>query len=123
MNTGLYVTAIVVVLNGCCSDVTELHAQSPNPPVSWEGLGRRAIGHTQEAAKAQKTIRKKAVVADGTADKEAELATLKVYSSEWWSVHDAIDRANDAKLAKTLIICSNCLPPVAEDRTGSIAGQ
>lgn len=53
--------------------------------------------------------------------KESELAALKPYSEEWWSVRDAIDRAAEVKLAKKLIICRDCMPSKPDDLTGSIA--
>jgi hypothetical protein len=58
---------------------------------------------------------------DGGSPYEAELAALKPYSKEWWSVRDAIDRAAEVKLAKKLIICRDCMPSEPDDQTGSIA--
>jgi len=118
MTKWLYI-ATALVLSGCCSDGLYV----PNVPMAWDGLGSPPTSPRRETSKAHKTIVTRTIVSDGIADKEAELATLKIYSPEWWSVHDAIDRANDAKLAKALIICRGCLTSVSEDRTGSIAPQ
>lgn len=119
-----------MALSGCCSGSAEFRARAAGPYVqpphartAWDGFDKRLNSRRRGGpAKAQKTAHR-APEPDEIAAKEAELTALKAYSSEWWSVRDAIDRARDARLAKTLIICSSCLPPPSEDRTGSIDGQ
>jgi hypothetical protein len=59
--------------------------------------------------------------AEDNSPSEEELAKLKPYSREWGAVRDAIDRADDARLRKKLIICRDCMPPEPDDQTGSIA--
>jgi hypothetical protein len=71
-----------------------------------------------KTARAQK---KTETMASGDASaKEAELAALKPYSKEWWSIRDAIDRTDEIKLARKLIICRGCMPSEPADQTGSI---
>jgi hypothetical protein len=124
MTRWVCVTAVVLALSGCCGGSAEFQARTAGPYVqplpvrtALDGFGKRLT--SRRPAKVQKTAHR-TPEPDGIAAKEAELTTLKAYSPEWWSVRDAIDRARDARLAKTLIICSSCLPPPSEDRTGSI---
>jgi hypothetical protein len=70
-------------------------------------------------AKARKQT--EVVAAGDESSNEAELAALKPYSEEWWSVRDAIDRAAEVKLSKKLIICRDCMPSKPYDQTGSIS--
>jgi hypothetical protein len=71
--------------------------------------------------KPAKARKKTEAVAAGDESSEAELAALKPYSEEWWSVRDAIDRAAEVKLSKKLIICRDCMPSKPYDQTGSIS--
>jgi hypothetical protein len=94
---------------------------------SWNRLSVVSVRNKIRSAKVRK---KSSAVASGasfpgddTSPKESELDTLKPYSKEWWSVRDAIDIALETKLAKKLIICRDCMPPKADDQTGSIASK
>lgn len=66
------------------------------------------------------TARKDPAPHDEKALREAALAKFKPYSQDWWTVQDAIDRAEEADLAKKLVICRGCLSPNVDDETGSI---
>jgi hypothetical protein len=57
---------------------------------------------------------------DRESSQRAELAALKPYSKEWWSVSEAIDRAAEVKLSKKLIICRGCIPKTTDDQTASV---
>ena len=85
---------------------------------SWDGLDSLSKRGKGKTAKIRKTS--EPAVSDDTSPNEAELAALKPYSTEGWSVRDAIDRAADVKLAQKLIICRGCLPSEPDDQTGSI---
>ena len=61
-----------------------------------------------------------AAKAEQPSNQEAELAALPKSSKEWWALHDQIEADADAKLARNMIICIGCLPPDADDGTGSI---
>lgn len=131
MTRWMYVIGTALALGGCSNSNAQFHAQTPRPYVqsaqtrtAWDGLvdSPPASGRPR-VVKFKKIARAQALGSDGIAAKEAELATFKAYSPEWWSVRDGIDRARDAKLARTLIICKGCLPAVSEDRTGSINAQ
>jgi hypothetical protein len=129
MTKWVCVTAAALALSGCGGGVG-FQAQTPGPypqpphvRMAWDGYGRPLTSRRRGPAKVQKTAHTRAAEPDGIAAKEAELAKLKAYSPEWWSVRDAIDRVRDARLAKILIICSTCLPATPEDRTGSIDAQ
>jgi hypothetical protein len=90
----------------------------------WDGLGPfpvRNLGPFPVRNKPAKTRKQsKAVASDDDSSKEAELATLKPYSEEWWSVRYALDRAAEVKLSKMMIICRGCMPSKPDDQTGSI---
>jgi hypothetical protein len=105
--------AVTGCLGGSC------YIQSSASKIAgWDGLDpypKRVNGKT---AKVRKTS--EPAVSDDTSPSEAELAALKPYSKEWWSVRDAVDRAADMKLAEKLIICRGCLSSDLDDQTGSI---
>jgi hypothetical protein len=97
---------------------------SYNHPLSialknWDGLGPIPVPNKIKFTKAQK---KTATVLsqDTSPDEETQLAALKRYSDEWWSLRDALDRAAEVRLAKKMIICQNCMPTVPDDQTASI---
>jgi hypothetical protein len=54
-----------------------------------------------------------------TPDREAELASLRKGSPEWWALHDAIEAEADASLTKRLIICNGCFSKDAGERISS----
>jgi hypothetical protein len=107
-----------LVLSGCCSG-SGFHIQPPTSVLTrWDRLGPLPKRKNVKSAKARE--QSETVASDDDSPKEAELAALKPYSEEWWSVRDAIDRADEVKLAKKLIICRDCMPSKPDDRTGSI---
>lgn len=119
MSRLIFVIAAGLALSGCCCLGSGCYIQPPSAALTrWAGLGPVPVRHNIKPAKA----RKKSEVAafDEESSKEAELATLKPYSLEWWSVRDAIDRAAEIKLTKKLIICRGCVPSQPDDQTGSI---
>lgn len=122
MTKWLYLTVGSLILSGCCSDGMAVQSRVSNIPMAWDRYGRPTSIPSRKAKRPHKNADITGGISDGLADQEAELAKLKIYSPEWWTVHDAIDRSRDAKLAKSLIICRNCLPS-EEDRTGSIGAQ
>jgi hypothetical protein len=114
----VFVIAASLAVTGCCLGGS-CYIQSPtNTMTSWDGLDSLPKRGNWKTAKIRKTS--EPAVSDDTSPNEAELAALKPYSTEWWSVRDAIDRAADVKLAQKLIICRGCLPSEPDDQTGSI---
>jgi hypothetical protein len=115
----VFVIAAGLTLTGCCLG-SGCYIQPPTGTLtSWDGLGPLPVRNHVKSAKSRK--KSEAVASDDASPKEAELATLKPYSEEWWSVRDAIDRSDEVKLAKRLIICRGCMPSKPDDQTGSIA--
>ena len=112
----MFVIAASLAVTGCLGGSCYIQS-SASTMAGWDELDplpKRVDGKT---AKVRKTSEP---VSDDTSPSEAELAALKPYSKEWWSVRDAIDRADEIKLAKKLIICRNCMPSKPdEDLTGS----
>jgi hypothetical protein len=103
-----------------CSHGNVSYIRPPNIALtSWDGLGPIPERNKIKSTKARK--KNGTVLSQDTSpDEESQLAALKPYSNEWWSVHDAIDRAAEARLAKKLIICRNCMPSNPDDQTASI---
>jgi hypothetical protein len=117
----VFVVATSLTLTGCCLGSGCYIQPSTSALTSWDGLDPVPKRNGVKRAKVRKTS--EAVSSDDGSPNEAELAALKPYSEEWWSVRDAIDRAADVKLAKRLIICWHCMPSELDDQTGSIASK
>jgi hypothetical protein len=103
-----------VAATGCGVGVICYARSSPYTMASRDGLGSLP---QQESSGTNRETSEPAV-SDAALPGEAELAALKPYSPEWWSVRDAMDRAADAELAKKLIICQGCFPSEHDDGTG-----
>jgi hypothetical protein len=114
----IFVIAAGFALSGCCLGSGRYIPPQSRALTLWDGLGPVPVLHKVKPARVRK--KSEAVVSDDESSKEAELATLKPYSEEWWSVRDAIDRAAEVKLSKRLIICRDCMPSKPDDQTGSI---
>src|SRR6185312_14767237 len=128
MIKSVYATVAALALSGCCGGWAGFqtwtpppHVQRLHPEATWDRYGRPLARRASATVKS--TAHSGAAEPDDIALKEAELAKLRAYSPEWWSVSDAIDRARGAKLAKKLVICSTCLSVGPEERTGSIDAQ
>lgn len=112
-----------LALGGCCLDGNGCVVPPTTALASWDGLGLLPKpAKVKRAKRAPKTSVAVATSEDKSPGEE-ELSKLRPYSREWSVVLDAINRADDDKLRKKLIICRNCMPPEAEDRTGSIAAR
>jgi uncharacterized protein YraI len=112
----VFVIAAGLAVTGCLGGSCYIQS-SASTMAGWDELDplpKRVDGKT---AKVRKTSEP---VSDDTSPSEAELAALKPYSKEWWSVREAIDRVADVKLAEKLIICRGCLSSEPDDQTGSI---
>jgi hypothetical protein len=114
----IFVIAAGLALSGCCLGSGRYIRPQSRALTSWDGLGPVPVLNKVKPARVRK--KSEAVVFDDESSKEAELATLKPYSEEWWSFRDAIDRAAEVKLSKRLIICRDCMPSKPDDQTGSI---
>jgi hypothetical protein len=102
-----------------CSHTNVSCIQPPNIALtSWDGLGPVPVRNKIKSTKARK--KNGTVLSQDTFPEESQLAALKPYSEEWWSVRDAIDRDAEVRLAKKLIICRDCMPSNPDDQTSSI---
>jgi hypothetical protein len=112
-----FVIGAGLAVSGCCTGVGYYIPPPSSALTRWDGFGPSLKAKNVKRAKARKS---ETVAPFDESPKEAELASLKPYSEDWWSVRDAIDRADEVKLAKKLIICRNCMPSKPdEDLTGS----
>ena len=102
-----------LALAGCVTangSVTETRAS-----YAWDGLGREP---SLRARIAKTVSAQKAVVTSSPSDETEKLATLPMYSSEWWAARAQMEREADAKLSAAMIICRGCLKDT--EHTGSI---
>jgi hypothetical protein len=111
-----------------CSHGSGCYLPPPSSTLTyWDGLGSGPAANNAKSTKVRKTTNPQGMdgptATDEAAPEEPALAGLKPYSAEWWSVRDAIDRAAEAKLAKKLVICRDCIPSKPDDSTGSIIHQ
>jgi hypothetical protein len=114
----IFVIAAGLALSGCCLGSGSYIQPQSRALTRWDGLGPLPVRNKVKPARVRK--KSETVVSDDESSREAELAALKPYSEEWWSVRYAIDRAAEVKLSKTLIICRDCMPSTPDDQTGSI---
>jgi hypothetical protein len=114
----MFVIAASLVLTGRCLGSERYIQPSTLALTNWDGLGPLPKRTSVKPPKARKI--NEAVVSRADSSEEATLIALKPYSTEWWSVRDALDRAAEVKLAKKLIICRNCMPSEPDDQTDSI---
>jgi hypothetical protein len=108
--------AASVAATGCGVGVICYARSSTYTIASHDGLGSLPQKDAENSGTSRETS--EPVASDAALPGEAELAALKPYSPQWWSVRDAIDRAADAQLAKKLIICQGCFPSEHDDGTG-----
>jgi uncharacterized protein YraI len=113
----VFVIAAGLTVTGCLGGSCYIQS-SASTMAGWDELDPLPKSVDGKTAKVRKTS--EPAVSDDTSPSEAELAALKPYSKEWWSVRDAIDRAAEMKLAEKLIICRGCLSSEPDDQTGSI---
>jgi hypothetical protein len=76
--------------------------------IAWDGLGQdpnvRPIKHVHLDVHVD--VAKKSTSENDS--REATLATLREYSREWVSLRKEIEAAEDARIAKILVICTGC---------------
>ena len=126
MSKRLAFTITAGLVLSSCSHGSGCYLPPPTSTLaSWDGLGAVSGPNKAKSKKTQKPTsaqeRSGPTASDDASPEESELAGLKPYSGQWWSVRDAIDRADEVKLAKKLIICRGCMPSKPDDQTGSIA--
>ncbi len=118
----VFVIAAGLVLGGCCLDGNGCYVPPTTALESWDGLG--PLPKRNKVKRAKKVPQTSvAVASEEKSPGEEELSRLKPYSKEWTAVLNAINRADDEKLKRKLVICRNCMPSEPDDQTGSIAPQ
>jgi hypothetical protein len=114
----MFVIGAGFAVSGCCPG-SGCYIEPPTGAlIRLDRLGPIPVRNYVKPAKARKKTT--AVTIDDESPGDAELASLKPYSEDWWSVRDAIDRSAEIKLSKRLIICQGCFPSQPDDHTGSI---
>src|SRR5258708_34528143 len=104
----MFVIGAGFALSGCCLG-SGCYIEPPSGALTRLGeFGPIPVRNGVKSAKARK--KSEAVASDDASPTEADLATLKPYSEEWWSVRDAIDRAGELQLSKKLFISQHWVP-------------
>lgn len=119
-----------VALGSCASQPTWTSAQgsarpaagsSPSPrQYAWDGLG-----HNPNRPRSHRVSRQSSKPEqDSNLQQEAVLAELRPYSAAWWVVYDEIEAAQEAKIARKLVICHGCSSSESQvGMTASIGGR
>ena len=115
----VFVIAAGLALSGCCLGSGCYIQPQTNALTNLDRLRPLPKRNHVKRVKVRKTI--EVVASKDDSPGEEELAKLRPYSKEWGDVLDAINRADDAKLKKKLIICRDCMSPEPDDQTGSVA--
>jgi hypothetical protein len=102
-----------LMLANCCALGTDCAPVSGAPvsgaPVAWDGLGSAPTDDTQPVAPPpKKQARAKREIILGPLDAAAPEPTSKFQSKEQWDKAQVADRDEEARLKRTLKICSNC---------------
>jgi hypothetical protein len=120
MSKWVFLTSIAVTLSGCCDAGMNCGVTPPNHLLARDNLSLiKSAGQSER--RAIRIVGKSPRAASAAADRsseEPELAALPKYSQQWWSVHDRIEAAADAKLARAIMICRGCLPADAKQTGG-----
>jgi hypothetical protein len=111
----VFVIAAGLALSGCCLESRNYFQPQPKVLASWERPGAKRHLRPAKVQKASEAA------SNDSSTSEQELSKLKPYSKEWAAALNAINRAEDEKLKRKMIICRDCVPPEPTDQTGSIA--
>jgi hypothetical protein len=114
--------AAAVALAGCCTSSDGCYVAVPGVPTAWDGAGPRPSdgidprdGAPPRRQSAARVARPKPEVILGPitdANGAARTGEAKTPSEKEkdWAQREAADREADAKLARQLMICRDCLP-------------
>jgi hypothetical protein len=110
-----------LALAGCCASGTGCPVAMPANLAAWDGQGNQADdgapppeeGVLPRPASKKKAARAKTEIIVGP----VTAAHAGPQSDQWWAEKEAAEQADDARLARQLKICSDCLSPVREDDT------
>src|SRR5689334_5199210 len=103
-------------LAGCCLSPNGCYTPLPGAPIAWDGLGTaptETTGTTEE--RPRKNARPKKEIIIGPIGGAAAEPKPKLTGREAFLAQEAADRADEEKLTKKLMICSNCLPARTSD--------
>jgi hypothetical protein len=118
MTKWLLLIPVTLALGGCAETAATRSQMFAGASAASNGLAPSPSNPSPGAIQRRKAAATATAVA--APDREAELASLRKDSPEWWALHDAIEKEADASLAKRLIICSGCFAKDNEDHISSI---
>jgi hypothetical protein len=112
-------------LAGCCLSPNGCYAPLPGAPIAWDGLGTAPTESETTGAtevRPRKTARQKKEIILGPIGAAAAEPKPQLTGREAYLQQEAADRADEEKLTKRLMICSNCLPArTSDDASGRSA--
>jgi hypothetical protein len=113
---------VATALAGCCVSGNGCYAPVANVPLAWDGLGTAPteLGQPGEN-RARKTSRPKREIIVGPIDAVAAEPKPKLEGREAYLAQEAADRADEDRLTKKLVICTNCMPRSKPEATGAVA--
>src|SRR2546421_5906325 len=107
-------------LAGCCVSGHGCYSPLPGVPLAWQGFApapTEAVQLTED--RPRKATRSKKEIIVGPIGEVAAGPTRKLEGIDALVQQEAADRVDEEKLAKRLMICSNCLPARSNDEATS----
>ena len=122
MHRSLLLLLMTLALAGCVSNPSRFLLAASTKAYAWDGLGQDPNRPVRLTTRAKPAVSASAHTHE--IDDDEKLALVQKFSPEWRSIRDDIERRQDAKLAKAMIICRGCGSSAkVEDETGSIRGR
>src|SRR5258707_3169400 len=100
------VVPALLVLGGCSTSRQAWVAVPHGTSIAWDGSGQDPNVRRIRHARVTKNLTAEINSREAAPSREAALATLPAHSREWVSLRREIDAAEDARIAKLLVICT-----------------
>ena len=109
---------VAAALTGCCASGTGCDSPLPASQAAWDGLGKAPSDTAGTTDLPRRNPPKREIVAGPIGDVPA-VANPRAKSE--WEQQEAANRADEAKLAKQLMICRGCSPPPKRDDDATVS--
>jgi hypothetical protein len=110
-----------IALSGCCVSGNGCYAPVPGAPVAWDGLGAPpspsgfGSGAGDEPVEPRRKPRRNHEIVVGPLNGTVRSGDSQAVPSDRWEREQAANRADEARLAKKLMICRDCSTAPARD--------
>ena len=101
-----------LALAGCCAFGTTCDVPTAGPHAAWDGLGPVS----NDDARPAKVSRPRAASARSTSDVQGESS---LQTRDNWEQQEAVNKADEARLSKKMMICNGCSAKSSEGNGGS----